>query len=195
MFAIKVTETSKYGCVGADSMLISTTSNCVWPGDANGDKTVDASDALNVALGYGTKGPGRYHPAVMWAGQSCPDWTDTFAHALNYKHGDCNGDSLIDLNDTFPIWANFSRTHLKTLNRVQGKPGDAPLLISFGSVSGQNLKAGDWAVATVSVGNTTDQVKNLYGLSFNLNLNTSLIDTSTVQIDYSPSWYSNKGDK
>ena len=187
---ITVSETNATGCVFSDTFNVVVDSACVWPGDANYDKVVDASDVLNIALGYGVNGAARPNATIIWNGQPCMSWKDTFSNGINYKQADCNGDSTIDFNDTLAITANYSRTHLKTLSRTQGNPTDAPLQIVLNKDSAQ---VGDSITADVYLGTSTSNIKNIYGLCFGMNFNSALIDTNSICIDYAPNWFASYG--
>ena len=166
------------------SVLYDTT--CVWPGDANRDKVVDASDVLNIGLGFGKTGPARLYATTLWYGQPCTNWKDSFGVGVNYKQADCNGDSTIGYSDTLAITANYSKTHPKTLSRTQGKPTDAPLQIVLNKDSAQ---AGDVIMADVYLGTKTTNIKNIYGLCFGMNFNSALVDTNSISIDYTSNWF------
>ncbi len=159
---------------------------CVWPGDANRDKVVDASDVLNIGLAFGKTGPARLYATTLWYGQPCTNWKDSFGVGVNYKQADCNGDSTIGYSDTLAITANYSKTHRKTLSRTQGKSTDAPLQIVLNKDSAQ---VGDIITADVYLGTKTTNIKNIYGLCFGMNFNSALIDTNSVSIDYTPNWF------
>ena len=185
-FSIRLIVTAKSGASDTANGKIFIDSTCVWPGDANYDKVVDASDVLNIGLGFGKTGPARPSANITWIAQPCQDWKDTFSKTVNYKQADCNGDSTIGYSDTLAITANYSKTHLKTLSRIQGKPSDAPLQIVLNKDSAQ---IGDFITADVYLGTKTSNIKNIYGLCFGMNFNSALVDTNSISIDYTSNWF------
>jgi len=82
--------------------------DCVWPGDANGDFTANVYDLLNIGLGYGTIGISRPDALLDWVGQPAPGWGLSVQSGIDYKHLDCNGDGLIIYDDVNAIDLNYS---------------------------------------------------------------------------------------
>ncbi len=86
--------------------------DCVWPGDANGDRLANQYDLLNIGLGFGVSGPARAihpvpHDPIFWA----PSFTENWQHTLgpvNYKHFDCDGNGVIDEKDILAIEKNYA---------------------------------------------------------------------------------------
>lgn len=77
----------------------------VWPGDADNDGDVDATDFYVVASGYGLAGAPR-HPedqSVVWyewpARDNWPASVNVRNLTFNRKYSDANGDGLVDLFD------------------------------------------------------------------------------------------------
>jgi len=167
---------NSYGCYDSLSQKL-TISPCVWPGDANNDKTVDMKDFLAVGIAYGTKGYPRPSPSASWTGQVSPDWSSAFASGVNYKHADCNGDSIINYYDTLAISTNYGKSHLKSSPLDQGSPTDPPFSINY---SRDTFYAGDTLEAQVLLGSNSNSIKNLYGLKFSINANPLLLDVENA---------------
>ena len=185
--SLKVTDSNGCSDTRVKSMFIDST--CVWPGDADYDKVVDAHDVLTIGLGYSFTGNARPNATTGWYSQPCQDWKNAFLSPLNYKQADCNGNNTIDYNDTLAVTANYSKTHLKALIRTQGKPTDAPFSVVFLKDS---LQSGDTITADVVLGSSSIAAKNIYGLSFGIDFNSSLIDPSFIHIDFNPCWFAQK---
>ncbi len=102
--------------------------DCVWPGDANGDRKANQYDLLNIGLGFGATGPARTihpvpHDPIYWA----PSFSDDWQHALgpvNYKHFDCDGNGIVDEQDILAIERNYTPEQ-KLTNEV--RPGAPPV--------------------------------------------------------------------
>ncbi len=157
----------------SNSITVSIDTNCVWPGDANSDKVVDMKDLLNIGAGYGKTGYSRPSANINWNAQMCMDWKDTFIHAVNYKHADCNGNGIINNSDTLAIHANYSKIHSKTITATQGKPTDPPLYVVFNKDSAQT---GDMVKADIMYGTKNIPAKNIYGLAFSVIYDETLIE-------------------
>ncbi|MGZ5244768.1 MAG: hypothetical protein ACXWD4_12675, partial [Bacteroidia bacterium] len=82
----------KDSCPQTDTIFIQVDSNCVWPGDANRDKTADYLDILDIALGYSSTGSPRLNASTNWIPQLSKDWSNSLSSGINYKHLDTNGD-------------------------------------------------------------------------------------------------------
>lgn len=124
------TSTTDNSCstVNNDSFYVNVV-NCadsVWPGDANNDLITNYVDALYIALYNGYNGFSRPNASIVYTGQYCPDWAFTGANNLNLKHIDCNGDGIINLNDTMAVHQNYNQQHLKKVFTPKEKVSSLP---------------------------------------------------------------------
>lgn len=71
-YLVKLKAYGSSGCNDSATTSVSV-SACVWPGDANNDKTVDMSDLLAIGIGYGVTGPARPSANITWSGQPAAD--------------------------------------------------------------------------------------------------------------------------
>jgi PKD repeat protein len=85
--------------------------SCVWPGDANSDLEANHYDMLTIGLNYGMEGPFRVDASNAWYGQFAQNWSTYQINGTNNKHGDCNGDGVINELDTVAISQNFAYSH------------------------------------------------------------------------------------
>lgn len=83
----------------------------IWPGDADNNGMVDNTDILALGLGYGQTGPQRNNSTIFWNAQYCDQWNDSLPTGVNLKFTDCNGDGVIEVNDTLAISENYNLTH------------------------------------------------------------------------------------
>lgn len=136
----------------------------VWPGDANYDKIVNILDPLTVALGYNKTGSARSNATINWAPQVATDWAYNFPLInVNGKHGDCNGDGIINLGDLPAIVANYGQTHPKS---GQNKPTAGPDL--YFDLSGIWLSPGATVSIPIKLGTTANPMNNIYGVAANV---------------------------
>ncbi|MBN8701643.1 MAG: T9SS type A sorting domain-containing protein [Bacteroidetes bacterium] len=84
----------------------------VWPGDANYDLTADLNDLIYIAWANGATGPARTGATNNWNAEPSADWGQKTVYGTEYKHADCNGDGVIDLNDTLAVFLNSGSTHV-----------------------------------------------------------------------------------
>ncbi len=167
-------------------LLASPLSDSVWPGDANHDGIADQFDLLTIGIGYGSTGPLRPNASLNWAAQYAPDWNDSLLTGVNYKHIDCNGDGLIDDNDTLALQLNFGLSHNKgSLSGV-----GAPL---YAEILQDTLFAGDTAEIHIFYGADTLPAEDVYGLGFFLEVDTALVEMSSARVFYPSSFMGQKG--
>ncbi len=157
----------------------------VWPGDANDDGFVDNTDLFPIGLAYGFVGYARDSVSINWEAKNCNDWIDTFSFGGNYKHADCNGDSIILADDTAAILLNFGYSHpQREAEGAQG--GNAPLLTI--ELPTDTFDDGDTITATLLLGDMNLQANDVYGLAFTFNYDVQVVDSSFVQLEFSDSW-------
>jgi sugar lactone lactonase YvrE len=160
------------GCTSAisDTVTIAACLDTVWPGDADANRMVGNVDLLTIGLGYDSTGPMRTVQGIVWQGDVATEWAHNFtiyAPTVNFNHADCNGDGIINADDTLAIVTNFGDTHAKTGNLPgpwrSGTPGIS-LLFSKDTVA-----KGDTLTTSIILGSTSVSVNNIYGLAFTFN--------------------------
>lgn len=100
--------------------------DCIWPGDANGDGKANQYDVLNLGSAYGATGlPRAMFPVpanpIAWAPNFAADWQSSSGN-INNKHADTNGDGLVDASDINAIALNYSAEWFFTNTPVTGNP-------------------------------------------------------------------------
>jgi len=183
-YVVSLKVTSSRGCSDSISEKLSL-SNCVWPGDANGDKVVDMNDLLAIGIAYGTVGHPRPNASITWTGQPSPDWDSSFSSGVNYKNADCNGDSVVNYKDTVAISTNYGLSHSKSGVVNQGSPSDPIFTIKYLK---DTFYAGDTLIAQIIIGSALKPVVNLYGLAFSLALDPSIFETDKAILKINPSF-------
>ncbi|MCI5054564.1 MAG: T9SS type A sorting domain-containing protein [Flavobacteriales bacterium] len=175
---------SDSGCSDTSCTSFTVSNPLVFPGDANADGIADLSDLISVGIGHGVTGPVRPNASLNWVGQSCPDWSISFASSVNYKHADCNGDGIINDSDTTAIGLNLGLTHNKGENgvSVMGVPN-----LIFDLTGLDTVVAGDTLRVPIKLGDLTSPMNDLYGITFDVNYDTSLVKNGAF-LDYSNSW-------
>ncbi|MFM2048064.1 MAG: hypothetical protein RI955_612, partial [Bacteroidota bacterium] len=102
------------GCSTTAYDTVNRPSDCVWPGDANSDLVADNLDIFPIGLLNGTTGPVRNNASLIWIDQPATTFgTTASGFTVDAKHADCNGDGIIDGNDTTAILQNYGSTHLR----------------------------------------------------------------------------------
>lgn len=174
-----------YGYTYIDVSCIGSPVTNVWPGDTDYDLNANNGDIIPLAIAQGATGPIRAGASNSWVAQASTDWTQSFAFSMNYKHSDCNGDGLVDLNDTLAIALNYNQTHPFRL----GNPGEdlltAPMLYLV--PLSDTVPPASYAYVDVYIGNAVSPIYDLAGIGFDFNYDNTLVQPSTVTVDYTGS--------
>ena len=109
----------------------------VWPGDTDADGIAHHVDVLNIGLAYGNIGVGRPQARLQWQAQRAINWDSLFHAGLNYKHADCNGDGIVNTDDTLAIHLNYGLIHPKRVCKRCHPPH--PELPQFGELRRHRL--------------------------------------------------------
>ncbi|MCB0521451.1 MAG: T9SS type A sorting domain-containing protein [Lewinellaceae bacterium] len=99
--------------------------DCVLPGDTDGDGNACVYDLLPLGVGYGAEGPGRQEDLstnINWSPQFATDWGIATVNGIDYKHLDCNGDGQINELDADIIQLNYQEPGNPVLVETPGAP-------------------------------------------------------------------------
>ncbi|HRG87659.1 MAG TPA: T9SS type A sorting domain-containing protein, partial [Chitinophagales bacterium] len=187
-----VTVTDANGCTAIDTVNFVANMDCVWPGDADDNGIADNNDLLPIGLAYGSTGPFRPDNNISWHAKDCENWIDTLAAGSNYKHIDCDGNGVINANDTFAIIQNYGLTHSKNEEQREWRSGLPALLVDL---MPDTTRAGDTMYANLYLGDTSINATNVYGLAFTLNYDVNVVDTALTQMQFGNSWLGTATDK
>lgn len=166
-------------------------SDSVWPGDANGDKTVNIYDPLAVAIASGKTGATRPGASSSWVAQACTNWANSFLSGVNMKHADCDGNGTVTSADLSAITTNWSMTHPKpglgnNQNKVTGLPN-----LGFDH-TGITFTPGATVTVPLKLGDASAIMNNIYGLCGKI-----IIDGITLAnpytLGYTGSWLGTSG--
>ncbi|MCK6650073.1 MAG: PKD domain-containing protein, partial [Bacteroidia bacterium] len=174
--------TTPFGCVGISNQINVSIENCVWPGDADGMSSVDNYDLLPIGLYYGQTGPARASVSNSWQAYPASNWGILYPpFSTDIKNADCNGDGIVDDNDTLAINLNFSSVHPLVQHPSDLRATDPMLTFT----SSQSIYApGDWVDIDIWVGSNLQPVYNLYGIAFNLQFDPNLTKAGTERLLY-----------
>lgn len=157
----------------------------VWPGDANSDFVANNFDILSIGLGFNETGSPRTNISNEWIAQPSVNWSSQFANGANINHADCNGDGIIDFNDTIAVNLNYGFTHNKKEEALKANATDPEL--RFVSTD-TNFSPGATIDVELWAGDIDKKVKNLYGVAFDISYNANLIKTGTTTLSYPTSF-------
>lgn len=165
--------------------------NCVWPGDANADGTVNMLDWLAMGLAYNATGAARTDQAIDYTPKYATDYTTSFDGNLftgiNHKHADCNGSGLVDIDDGIAITQNFGLVHVLGNGAMPLSDNPEVLLSTEANtpIAASNTSAYiDITIANALNGGTI----NCYGATFTISY-----EGSNPQLDFTGSCFGTLG--
>ncbi len=164
-------------------LVVDNTCQDVWPGDANSDGTADNLDVLELGLHYTQTGPARASISNSWQSYIANNWSGTITNGSNVNHSDCNGDGIIDNNDTLAIYNNYGLTHtFKSPEQTVSNP-------QLSIIPDQTMVAkGTWGTCSVYLGDASTQISNINGVAFTINFDQTLIEPNSFYIEYPTSF-------
>lgn len=192
IYDVKLISINTIGCSDTSHRTVSFGQDCVFPGDANYDGLVDNSDLLAIGLAYDSTGPVRANQSLVWAPNYADDWSDTTTWNINRKHADCNGNGIVNANDTVAIMQNWGSTHSKTNERKAYRAFIPALQVVLSPNQAFN---GDTVVASLLLGDVNINASNVYGIAFTFNYTNIVVDSTKTSIEFGPSWLGTAIDK
>lgn len=161
------------------------TSDSVWAGDANGDKTVNIYDPLAIAIAYGETGASRTGASTAWAPQACVPWATNFISNVNKKHADCDGNGTVNSTDLGAVTSNWSLTHPKGSDNPRNKVTGLPDL--YFDHTGIKFTQGATVTVPIKLGSTASPMNNIYGLCARVYVDGVTLTTAPA-FTYTGSW-------
>ncbi|MBC7694317.1 MAG: T9SS type A sorting domain-containing protein [Burkholderiales bacterium] len=178
------------GCIYSLYETITVINTCqdVWPGDANSDGIADNLDVLELGLHYTQTGTPRASVSNLWQNYYSTNWSGTITNSKNLMHSDCNGDGIINDDDTLAIFNNYNLTHAFKLAQTTTNP-------QLTIVPDQStVNKGMWGTASIYLGDATTPITNVNGIAFTVDYDYTLIDLNSVWIEY-PTSFINAGNQ
>ncbi|MBL0330844.1 MAG: T9SS type A sorting domain-containing protein [Bacteroidetes bacterium] len=186
------------GCCNPGAFAAKLDTNCifvdytnVWPGDANNDSVANNFDLLPIGLHYSQTGSPRSTISNSWQAYPSAEWGTTQSNGSDINHADCNGDGIINANDTLAVNLNFASIHA-----FAPEPSNDARLLSppmYFSTTSSSYLPGDWVNVDVMLGTSALPVENLYGIAFNINYDASMVQPGTESLNYPASWFASPG--
>jgi hypothetical protein len=165
------------------SVTVDNTCADVWPGDANSDGAADNLDILELGLHYAQTGASRATTSNNWQSYFAINWSGTITNGKNLNHSDCNGDGVINDDDTLAIFNNYSLIHaFKTAQTTTLNP-------QLSIVPDQaSVVKGTWGSASVYLGDAANVINNINGIAFTVDFDNALIETNSIYLEYQNSF-------
>ncbi len=169
---------------GPDNLMCNYT-DCVYPGDANGDGKANLYDMLHIGLGLGVKGVPRPNASLEWIGQPAPDWGVLSNADVDLKHLDCDGNGWIESADIEGVFFN-NQSLPKQLQIADNEGPEIFLKFQKDSIFLQDYAGQDTIhlIADVYLGTEADGFTNLHGLSCYIDYEEGLFEDYSPSIEY-----------
>jgi hypothetical protein len=182
-YTVKVSDAN--GCSNSASITVAVDNTCqdVWPGDANSDGIADNLDVLELGLHYTQTGAPRASSSNIWQSYYSTNWAGTITNAKNLNHSDCNGDGIINDDDTLAIYNNYGLTH--TFKPAQTTTVNPQLSIVPDQAS---VVKGTWGTSSIYLGDAGNAISNINGLAFTVDFDNTLIEPNSIWLEYPSSF-------
>ncbi len=181
-----VTMTTNFTAViksDAAGMLPDCLFNCVWPGDADNDGLANTDDILALGVASGSSGPARDYNSIEWYAHSATTWEDTLAGGSDLKYADCNGDGIINDDDTTAVSLNYGYEH--EVYELRTAEGDVPMFVD---VPEEVLTSGPFSFP-VHLGTEADFPDEIYGVRFTITYEGDALDPESISFQFADNWF------
>lgn len=167
-------------CVINDIVEVDIDNTCqdIWPGDANSDGIADNLDILELGLHFTQTGLARITPSNIWQSFYSANWSGTISNGKNLNHSDCNGDGIINHDDTLAIYDNYGFIHAFKLSGNQSSINPDINIIP----DQNNVYAGNWGTSSIFLGETTNPISNVNGIAYTINYDNLIIEQDSIYI-------------
>lgn len=160
----------------------------VWPGDCDYDLNANNVDLITLGLAYGAMGTTRSSASNNWTAQPSADWSQWFQLGANYKHSDCNGDGVVDMNDTLAIYQNYGNTHPFRLIPEYTAPYSNALPDFYLVASPDTAYPAQQVNVDIMLGTNAMPIDSLYAIAFRIYYDSAFIDKTTMSTSFTGSW-------
>ena len=159
--------------------------NKLWPGDANNNGVTNCVDLLYLGVGYNESGPIRSNATTLWQEQTIDSlWSNSFAdNAVNFAHGDCNGDGTIDNDDlVMAVRANYFLAHNSnsiptSADGYTSSTSGAPIVDIVPNATSVN--EGDVITIDLNLGDSALPLNDFYGVAMVISYDKPFMDLSS----------------
>lgn len=184
------TATDATNASATDSVLIHGTTECVYPGDANGDGYANNLDVLTLGHSFAHLGPARPNAHLQWIGQPAHAWGQTLSNGVDFVHSDVDGNGGVNAADLIGISLNYLTPQTATNSNTSAGNNGVPIFVDFPT---GNVYPGDTIYAPVMLGTATMPADSIYGIALSIQYDPLLIEEGSVQVDFSQSWLGTEG--
>ena len=164
----------------------------VWPGDLNKNKVVTTADILPIGYFYNSTGPARSNASIQWVGQPATLWGygQGSTNGSAYKvFADANGDGIISNADQTAIGFNIGKSHALAIKKDNHERSgfDGALVLTMTPSTINSTQLPQTNNIKVELKNDNGSLNSFYGISFEIQLDSTIFDPSTATFDYTGS--------
>ncbi|MGZ3904257.1 MAG: T9SS type A sorting domain-containing protein, partial [Bacteroidia bacterium] len=163
----------------------------VWPGDANYDLMTDNVDIIYIGLAYNQTGFVRPGASNTYTAQPCLDWNRVYTNNVNIKHADCDGNGVVDSNDTLAVSLNYGIANTGRMAAPNHQQSTGPDI--YFAPTQPVYPTGASVSIPINLGTSTNPATDIYGLAFSIQYDASQIQPGSVNVTYNTSWLVNSG--
>jgi len=160
----------------------------VWPGDCDYDLNANNVDLITLGLAYGATGSTRSGASNNWTAQPSVDWSQWFQLGANYKHSDCNGDGVVDANDTTAILLNYGNNHPFRMIPEYTPPYTTALPDFYLVGNPDTAYPSQQVNVDFMLGTNTLPIDSIYAIAFRIYYDSAFIDKTTMNTSFTGSW-------
>lgn len=190
---VNPSETTIYSVLGTNGGVCSSTQTVnilvnqmcqrVWPGDVNSDGVANNLDVLELGLHYNQTGPPRASVSAFWQSLEASNWSDTISNGKNLNHSDCNGNGVINSEDTLAIYNNYGQTHgFRESAEIVSNP-------MLKIIPDQDMVVKEaWGSSSIYLGDSINVATNVNGIAFTIDYYGPLIQSTNIWLEYNNSF-------
>jgi len=158
----------------------------VWPGDTDHNGEVSHFDLLPIGLAYDATGPQRPGATIDWVAQIAPEWLQSTAAGINYKHIDSDGNGTINADDTLAVVQNWG---LEVPPFRPNDPNSEPRILGAPLyIQSDTLEAGQTASLNIILGDSEQIAEAVYGIAFSVTYDPDAIVAGSISASFENSW-------
>ena len=165
--------------------------DCIWPGDANNDGTVNMGDLLQLGQNVGIRGKVREDQSVEWYGHYGEDWNNPYARStVDLKYTDADGDGLIASLDTTSISRCYGLQHNLT------PPAESFLLtlpFYLQPTSSEPASPGDVLEFNILIGTKQNPAFDIYGFQFDFKTEPQFVRPGSMEVEFNKTAWTTGG--
>lgn len=191
---VKIKGVDINGCNATASTKVVMDTDCVLPGDVNGDGWVNNEDVLGVGLAFHQEhpAPSSFTPADQISTQPLKsnDWGLTFKETnRDIKHADANQSGMVEASDAMVIDRHYATNYSGFITSKKKGTG-VPITFSDSIIK---VEDNDTTFELeLFLGSKDKPAKDVYGISFSIAYN-GYVSSSSIEFNTDNSWL--KADK